>query len=138
MNPDPIVESVRAKLLARSEAGIRKYGTTLEKAGLSRLEVLVHAQQEALDLANYLQVLIQSEEQMGALLPPEATTCEMTSRIASGYPCGLPIGHLGPHSWALQASDPIPAAPTLPDPKDAPESKETGKEAMPVDSHSHS
>ena len=59
---DPIVESVRAKLLARSQVGLAKYGVGLDRTDLSRLEWLNHAQQEALDLANYLEVLIQEAE----------------------------------------------------------------------------
>lgn len=59
---DPIVEAVRNKLLKRSQAGIRKYCTTLDSNPLTRLEWLRHAQEEALDLANYLEVLIQTEE----------------------------------------------------------------------------
>ena len=59
---DPIVESVRRKLLERSQTGIKKYGTMLNRTDLSRLDWLRHAQEEALDLANYLEVLIQQEE----------------------------------------------------------------------------
>lgn len=59
---DPVVEQVRAKLLARSQAGIAKYGTMLDRQDLTRLDWLRHAQEEALDLANYLQVLINQEE----------------------------------------------------------------------------
>ena len=66
MTIDPIVESVRAKLHQRSQAGIAKYGTMLTRTDLSRLEWLRHAQEEALDLANYLEVLIQAEEKVGA------------------------------------------------------------------------
>ncbi len=58
----PVVEAVRAKLSARAAVGLDKYGVTLDAAGLSRLELLVHAQQEAMDLANYLQALIDLEE----------------------------------------------------------------------------
>jgi hypothetical protein len=58
---DQIVEAVRAKLLARSQAGMLKYGVTLDRKDLSRLDWLNHAQQEALDLANYLEVMIQNE-----------------------------------------------------------------------------
>ena len=56
--PDPIVESVRQKLLERSQAGIQKYGTTMERSDLSELDWLKHAQEEALDMAVYLQRLI--------------------------------------------------------------------------------
>lgn len=56
---DPIVESVRGKLFMRSQVGILKYGTTLERPDLTTRDWLVHAQEEAMDLANYLEVLIQ-------------------------------------------------------------------------------
>ena len=59
---DPIVESVRQKLLERSKAGINKYNTTLERNDLTTLDWLIHAQEEAMDLANYLEVLIQKEK----------------------------------------------------------------------------
>ena len=49
---DPVVEAVRADLLARSAVGVRKYGCTLE--GLMPREAMQHAYEEALDLANYL------------------------------------------------------------------------------------
>jgi len=52
---DPVVEANRELLLQRSRLGISKYGVTLAGAGLSRKEVLRHALEEALDLANYLQ-----------------------------------------------------------------------------------
>ena len=56
---DPIVESVREKLLTRSKAGIEKYGTRLDSKDLKTVDWLIHAQEEAIDLANYLEVLIQ-------------------------------------------------------------------------------
>lgn len=59
---DPIVEAVRAKFLNRSTVGLRKYGVGLNRDDLSRLDWLKHAQEEAIDLANYLEVLIQQEE----------------------------------------------------------------------------
>ncbi len=59
--PDPIVEAVVAKQRGRSTFGVNKYGVTLFDSKQSRLEFLVHAQEEALDFANYLEVLIQRE-----------------------------------------------------------------------------
>lgn len=59
---DPIVDSVRSKLLTRSQVGLQKYGTALNRTDLSTLDWLRHAQEEAMDLANYLEVLIQQEE----------------------------------------------------------------------------
>jgi len=59
---DKIVEAVMWKLKARSEIGITKYNTTLQDSKETTLEFLRHAQCEAMDLANYLEVLIQKEE----------------------------------------------------------------------------
>lgn len=62
MSDDPIIERVRAKLLDRSAAGIAKYGVTLARNDLSRLDWLRHLQEELLDAAGYLEVLIQEQE----------------------------------------------------------------------------
>lgn len=61
MSPDKHVEAVRQQLLERSEVGLQKYGVTTERTDLTRLDWLRHAQQEALDFAVYLEVLIQAE-----------------------------------------------------------------------------
>jgi hypothetical protein len=55
---DPVVEQVRAKLLERSQVGIAKYGTTLERDDLLLLDWLTHLQEELMDAANYLQAAI--------------------------------------------------------------------------------
>ena len=57
---DPIVEAVRRQLLERSERGIRKYGTDMTRTDLTNKDWLRHAQEEALDLAVYLERLIQN------------------------------------------------------------------------------
>lgn len=59
---DPNVESVRRKLLERSQVGIAKYGTTTARTDLGELDFLRHAQEEALDLAVYLERLIKDKE----------------------------------------------------------------------------
>jgi hypothetical protein len=59
---DGVVERNRAMLLARSKVGVDKYGVTLEGSGLTRRELLRHALEEALDLANYLQAEIMRDE----------------------------------------------------------------------------
>lgn len=58
---DPIMQAVRLKMLFRSAAGINKYGVGLDRTDLTRLDWLTHAQEEAMDLAGYLEVLIQDE-----------------------------------------------------------------------------
>ncbi len=57
-----IEEEVCFKILKRSEIGKVKYGTTMERNDLSRLEWLKHAQEEAMDLCVYLEKLIVEEE----------------------------------------------------------------------------
>lgn len=59
MKADRIVESVRAKMLARSEAGQAEHGATMEREDLTRLDWLVHTQAEMMDAAVYLEKLIQ-------------------------------------------------------------------------------
>ena len=59
-----IEDEVCKKIQARSDVGKTKYGVTMETAPLSRLEWLVHAQEEAMDLAVYLQKLIEMEEEL--------------------------------------------------------------------------
>ena len=54
-----IEDEVCKKIKQRAEVGKSKYGVTMETAPLSRLEWLIHAQEEAMDLAVYLQKLIE-------------------------------------------------------------------------------
>ena len=56
---DSIVESVINQFKQRSEAGINKYGTTLDRKDLSTLEWIEHAKQEAMDFILYLEKLKQ-------------------------------------------------------------------------------
>ena len=51
---DKIVEAVREDLLQRSQVGIKKYNTTLERTDLDLEDWLQHAYEECLDMANYL------------------------------------------------------------------------------------
>lgn len=59
MTPDEIVRSVLKRLNARSNVGIEKYSTTLERNDLNTLEWLTHAQDEAMDFVLYLERLKQ-------------------------------------------------------------------------------
>lgn len=56
-----IEDNVCKKLQERATFGLKKYGVTLVRDDLTTLDWLTHAQEEALDLANYLEVLIQKE-----------------------------------------------------------------------------
>lgn len=52
---DPLVQRVINKISTRSEAGMKKYGVTMERQDVSTIEWLRHAQEEAMDLAIYLE-----------------------------------------------------------------------------------
>jgi hypothetical protein len=54
---DKIVEKVINKFAERSELGQKKYGVTLERTDLSKLEWINHAQEEAMDFILYLERL---------------------------------------------------------------------------------
>ena len=54
---DSIVQSVINKFKQRSEVGIKKYNTTLDREDLTDKEWINHAQEEAMDLILYLEKL---------------------------------------------------------------------------------
>ena len=55
---DKNVQMVRQKLAVRAEFGLMKYGVSTERSDLTHREWLIHAQEEAMDLAVYLQRII--------------------------------------------------------------------------------
>ena len=57
-----IEEEVWKKIMLREDIGEIKYGVTMDKEELTRRQWLIHAQEEAMDLAIYLQKLIEMEE----------------------------------------------------------------------------
>lgn len=52
---DMHVSNVVAKMQQRSEAGIRKYGTTLERNDLEFIDWLTHLQEELMDASLYIE-----------------------------------------------------------------------------------
>ena len=54
---DQIVIRVLSRFAERSQVGITKYNTTLERTDLSTLQWLTHAQEEAMDFVLYLERL---------------------------------------------------------------------------------
>ena len=54
-----VEEAVIKKMRERYKAGSIKYGATMEREDLTTREWLIHAQEEAIDLAVYLEKLIQ-------------------------------------------------------------------------------
>ena len=57
-----IEDSVCEKILSRAKVGKAKYGTTMERTDLSRLEWLIHTQEEIMDTLVYLEKLISLED----------------------------------------------------------------------------
>jgi hypothetical protein len=56
-NDDPIVAAVIRKMYNRSQVGIKKYGTTMDRDDLSYAEWLTHLQEELMDSIIYLEKL---------------------------------------------------------------------------------
>jgi hypothetical protein len=54
---DSVVQSVINKFKQRSEVGIKKYNTTLDREDLTKQDWIEHAQEEAMDLILYLEKL---------------------------------------------------------------------------------
>ena len=54
---DSIVGSLVSRFKERSEAGIKKYGVTLDRNDLSRLEWRIHLQEELMDATLYIEKL---------------------------------------------------------------------------------
>lgn len=54
---DKIVDAVIKKFSDRSESGIKKYGTTLERGDLTISEWLTHLQEELMDATLYIEKL---------------------------------------------------------------------------------
>jgi hypothetical protein len=59
-----IEDEVCRKIQSRAALGLSKYGVTLESAGLTELELLIHLQEELMDAANYIETLIQSKKSL--------------------------------------------------------------------------
>ena len=55
---DTIIKKVIDKLSSRSQVGIEKYGTTLDRDDLSTKEWLQHLQEELMDACGYIEKLI--------------------------------------------------------------------------------
>ena len=84
-----IEESVILKIRQRRDEGRKKYGTSMERTDLSKLDWLRHAQEEAMDLAIYLEKLIQEEDRKPESL--KARKCEGTGASAHS-PAHRPTG----------------------------------------------
>jgi len=61
---DTIVESVINQFKERSNVGIEKYGVTLDRTDLTRLEWMVHFREELMDGLLYLERVIQDTKKL--------------------------------------------------------------------------
>lgn len=82
-NKDPIIESVRQKLLDRSNVGVKKYGEHL--GNYSKYNFIIEMQNEALDFANYCEVELQKEETINQLVAKYPNDVELGSEIRKIY-----------------------------------------------------
>ncbi len=65
---DKLVQRVADKMFSRANKGIIKYGNTMEQTKKSKKEWLIEAQQEALDMAVYLEKCIENENENEKIL----------------------------------------------------------------------
>ena len=54
-----VENKVCIKILDRAEVGEKKYGTTMDRTDLSTADWIKHAQEEAMDLAVYLEKILE-------------------------------------------------------------------------------
>lgn len=64
---DKIVKAVVDRFTQRSETGIKKYGTTLDRGDLSLSDWLTHLQDELMDATLYVEKLKSELNSIGAL-----------------------------------------------------------------------
>lgn len=80
---DDIVESVRQKLLDRSNVGIKKYNTTLETN--NKDNYLKHLQEELMDATLYVQKLTQQQIDITELVASESNDWELGKLLRKIY-----------------------------------------------------
>ena len=73
---DKIVLRVLSRFSERSQVGITKYNTTLERTDLSTLEWLTHAQEEAMDFVLYLERLKDEFRNTERNIPKSGIKCK--------------------------------------------------------------
>lgn len=85
MSPDPNVESIREKLLLRSQIGLKKYGVTTERKDVDLAGWLIHLQQELLDAAVYIEAALhhlQASRSSRPELAPSTTSLDLVMPTA--------------------------------------------------------
>lgn len=82
MTSDNLHDKLIKDLLSRREAGLKKYGTTLQDAPLSANEVIQHLKEELLDAVVYIQKLQQIAETLAHFYEHTEYRC---TQIKQGY-----------------------------------------------------
>jgi len=57
LTQDTVVNSIISQFIERSNVGLQKYGTTLDRTDLSAIDWIEHAKQEHMDAILYLEKL---------------------------------------------------------------------------------
>ena len=81
---DKYVQAVKEKFEQRSQTGIKKYNTTLEREDLNLIQWINHAQEEAMDLTLYLERI--KAELKNTKLDGEKVTEESRRGLEQQYP----------------------------------------------------
>ena len=79
-----IEDAVCKKIQSRATFGLLKYKVSLADANYSRLQGLIHAQEEAMDLCAYLEKEIQREEVLQAGITSYAQENSLDKVLAEG------------------------------------------------------
>lgn len=80
---DPIINEVCQKLATRSIAGIEKYGTTLKDNTADNY--LKHLQEELMDATNYIETLLQQQQDITQIVSSEPNDVELGKKIRKIY-----------------------------------------------------
>jgi len=80
---DSVVESVRNKLLERSNVGVKKYGEQL--GNYKKYNFIQEMQNEALDFANYCEVELQKELTINQLVEKFSNDQELGKELRKLY-----------------------------------------------------
>lgn len=78
-NKDLIIHAVVNKIMQRSEVGQKKYGTTLKENTSDNY--LQHLQEELMDAANYIEVLIQQQKDITEVVKSEPNDTDLGRKV---------------------------------------------------------
>ena len=84
---DTIVENVVNRFKERSEVGIAKYGTTMDRKDLSTLEWMIHFREELMDGLLYLERVIQDTQDKELGLYDTYTGTNSTTTFGTNCQC---------------------------------------------------